>query len=68
MSRSAAEDELSALAFALLAGMAMHWLITPDAHPAATAAQYAWAWIQFVGGIVLMVRIQRRQGTTASPK
>jgi hypothetical protein len=66
MSRSADADDLSALACALLAGMAMHWLITPTSHPAATTAQYVWAWIQFVGGIVLMVRIQRRQRTTSS--
>lgn len=68
MSRSATADELSALACALMAGWAMHWLITPIAHPAATAAQYTWAWTQFVGGIVLMVRFQRRQGTSASSK
>jgi hypothetical protein len=68
MPRSAPTDDLSALAWALVAGLGMHWLITPAAHPAATTAQYVWAWIQFVGGIVLMVRIQRRQRTAASPE
>ncbi len=48
----------------ILAGSAGNWLITPMRHPDASPLLYAWVWIQFIGGIALIVyafRVRRRE-------
>ena len=48
---------------AMIAGFAGNWLITPARHPDASGWLYAWYWIQFGGGIGLLlysIRANRR--------
>jgi hypothetical protein len=53
---------LDELFFALAAGYAAHWLITPTNHPEASGLAYAWAWTQVVGCIAawFTLAIRRR--------
>lgn len=72
MSKSGAPGRrVLALVLALVGASAAHWLLTPVAHPDASAREYSLAILQMLGGFgaaLWLVLRERRHGRSTGPQ